>query len=208
MPNQTTPPTETKQPRTRAEQARARWASQKQTRSGPPTSKTPSRPRLNLSILFVYLLVIVSLSLNGILIWQLLQVRDLAYNSLEQIITITGNIEQEEIVIPVEINESFPVTTSVPFEYSQDFPIDTTVPVSTTISVPFDIMQTTINVDVPINFVVPVNLSVPVSLSKTFEISTTVPVQFSTEVRVKLSDTPIPGYLEELRALIQNVKFP
>jgi hypothetical protein len=200
-----------------AERARARWLHQAQGGRGVrgrPLSAAPApppqatRPRLNVSILFLYLLVAISLSLNVLLIWQLTRARDMVYQTLEQLVVMTEDIEKEVISVPIHIEKEFPVHLSVPFEYSDTFPVSETVPISDTFTVPFEVMDTTIQFPVPVKLEVPVNLEVPVSLSKTFDISTTVPIELDMDVNVKLADTPIPGYLSALHQIIQELKFP
>lgn len=192
----------------RANLARERWMTQPPTVPDVPstaaqrTAPPRKRPSVRVGILFLYLLVFVSLALNGLLIWQLVRVRDQAYQTLDQVVT---QVEAEVITVPIQVDQAFPVRVSVPFEYTDTFPVNTTVPISTTVMFPFKIMGTTVNIDVPIDFSVPVNLQVPVSLTKTFDISTTVPVKFDMEVEVRLADTPLPGYLSNLR---QALKFP
>ena len=150
--------------------------------------------------------MLLSLGLNLTLIQQLLEVRDQAFSSLDQVIAMTDDIESEVISIPIAIDEQFPVSVSVPFEYSVIIPIDMEVPIKTTFNVPLEIMGTTIDFAVPVDMKVPIYYEVPVSLEKTFEINTTVPVKFDLLVEVDLADTPIPTYLSELRAAVQELK--
>jgi len=153
----------------------------------------------------LYILVALSLSLNGILVWRLLMVQENITGSVGQFTALAKEIEDEVIVVPIHVDETFPVGVSVPFEYSETFPVRTTVPISTTLLVPFEIMGSTIKLKVPVDMSVPVNLDVPVSLAKTFEISTTVPVKFDMNVEVRVADTPIPGYLDDLKALLTQI---
>lgn len=197
-------------PVSRAERARTHW----QTGSSAP-SPAPAAPRprtslgVKVNITILYLLVALLAAMNGILVWQLLMVLNSVTGSVDQFTALATQIEDEVIVVPIHVDETFPVSVSVPFEYSETFPVNTTVPISTTLMVPFEVMGSTINLKVPVDMSVPVNLSVPVSLAKTFEISTTVPVKFDMNVEVRLADTPIPGYLDDLKALLTKMTtFP
>jgi hypothetical protein len=180
-----------------------RW----QATSGTPVyiSPPPVAPRLNVSVLILYLLVTILLLLNSGLIWVLLRVQDNVFGSVGQFATMTEEIGNDVLVVPIHVDEAFPVSVSVPFEYNETFPVSTTVPISTTLVVPFEIMGSTINIRVPVDMSVPVNLDVPVSLIRTFDISTTVPVKFDTEVEVRLADTPIPGYLADVEEILQRL---
>lgn len=199
----------------RAERARSRWLTESHA-SGPragappqppaPQPIQPVKPRLRVGVILLYPLVLLSLGLNVILIQQLLQAQDMVYTSLDQVVAMTDDIENLMISIPIHIDEEFPVSVSVPFEYSATFPINMDVPIKTTFTVPFDIMDQTINFKVPVDMSIPINLDVPVSLEKTFDISTTVPVKFDVLVEVSLADTPLPEYLSALRSAIQELK--
>ena len=156
-------------------------------------------------MLLLYPLVLLSLGMNLVLIRELLQIRDTAFESLDQVVAMTSNIEHTVISIPIHIDEEFPVNVSVPFEYNATFPVNTQVPIVTTLVVPFDIMGQTIDIKVPVNMSVPVSLEVPVSLKKTFDIQTTVPVKFDMNVDFDLADTPIPGYFDALRQAVENL---
>ncbi|MBN1582650.1 MAG: hypothetical protein JXA89_18210, partial [Anaerolineae bacterium] len=161
---------------------------------------------LKVSIAILYVLVAVLLLLNGGLIWLLLRIQDSAYGAVDQFTTLAQEIEGGVLVVPIHVDETFPVSVSVPFEYDETFPVNTIVPISTTLMVPFEIMGSTINIKVPVDMSVPVDLDVPVSLIKTFEISTTVPVKFDMDVEVRVADTPIPGYLTDLKDLLLGIK--
>ncbi len=184
----------------RAELARLRWLAQ----NTPP--KNSSGRRLNIWVAILYALVIVSLALNARMIWELKQARDRAYAALDQLIATTEQIEQEKISIPIHVEREFPVKVAVPFEYSTRIPVSANVPISTTIVIPFTVMGKSIEFPVPIQTTIPVNVEVPVSLSKTFHISTNVPVVLDVNVEVKMSDTPIPKYMGELRAMLLKVR--
>ena len=190
----------------RAERARARWQMEARIPSFVPA---PSRSRTSIgvkvSIVILFLLVALLASLNSMLVWRLLMVQNSITGSVDQFAALATQIEDEVLVVPIHVDETFPVNVSVPFEYSETFPVNTTVPISTTLTVPLKVMDATINLKVPVDMSVPVNLNVPVSLVKTFEVSTTVPVKFDMNVEVRVADTPIPSYLADLKALLDKI---
>jgi len=202
-----------RRPLSRAERARARWTAQGESStrrsysSAPPAGPPPRapRPRLRIGVILLYPLVLLSLGLNVVLIMELLKIRDSAFDSLDQVVAMVSDIENEVISIPIHIDEEFPVNVSVPFEYSATFPVNTQVPIVTTLVVPFDIMGKTIDIQVPVDMSVPVNLEVPVYLQKTFDINTTVPVKMDLSVDFRLADTPIPAYFDALRQAIEKL---
>jgi hypothetical protein len=197
----------------RAEQARVRYMAQAPNRPTPHPAPAPAartKRALVAAVALLYLLVFISLGLNFLLIRELLATRDQVYDAVDDIVarvvTMTNDIENEVIAVPIQIEEEFPVSVSVPFKYDDVFPIDMEVPIKTTFSVPFEVMDTTINLDVPIDISVPIHYEVPISLQKTFDISTTVPVQFDLSVTIDLKDTPLPKYMEELRGAAKGIQ--
>lgn len=196
----------------RAEIARTRYLSRP---PEPPAHSSPAptaapRPGLRIAVVLLYPLVLLSLGLNVMLIRELLKIRDQALQALDQtadqVMAMTAGIEDEVISIPIQVDETFPVSVSVPFAYNTTIPIDMDVPIKTTFKVPFEVAGTTINLDVPVDMSVPIYYEVPVSLERTFDINTTVPVKFNMNVEVRLADTALPAYLAELRTAVQEIK--
>ncbi len=167
----------------------------------------PHRHRwLGLATLLLYLLAILSLVANGLLIWRLLQLRDRADAVLDDLLSLTEQIGEEVIAIPVEVDETFPVSASVPFQYEGTVPIDIDVPISTTVAVPVQLLGRVVEFEVPIDITVPISYQVPIAVEQTIEIQTSVPVQIETTIELPLAETPIGDYIEQLRQAIQRLR--
>ena len=161
---------------------------------------------LALATLLLYPLAILSLAANGLLIWRLLALRDRADALLDDLLVLTESIGEEVIAIPVEIDETFPVHASVPFRFEDTLSIDTAVPISTTVAVPVQLLGRVIEFEVPIDITVPISYQVPIVVERTIEVDTSVPVQIETTIELRLSETPIGVYMEQLRDAIQRLR--
>ncbi len=161
---------------------------------------------VNIALVALFVMVTVSLALNFALIVTLLQARSAALGALDEAVAVTNGLGNEVFSIPVHVDQKVPVSVSVPFAYQDTIMVNTTIPISTTVSVPLDLGGQTVVVALPVRTAVPVKLQVPVSLSKTIDANASVPVKFDTNVEVRLSDTPLPGYLARLRAAIESMR--
>lgn len=165
-----------------------------------------SKPHLYLSILLLYVLSAAAFGLAAFLLVTLLDARDAAFGVLDQVVTITDEIQEQVIVVPVHIEQAFPINADVPLDYHERISVTVNVPISTVLTTPVEISGQTVMLQIPVNAVVPTQVDVPISVSKTLAISTTIPVQLDASVAVRLADTPLPGYLVQLRAAVEGIK--
>jgi hypothetical protein len=161
---------------------------------------------LGFATVLLLLLVLLSLAVNGFLIYRLLELRGRADAVLDDLLALSGTIGEQVIAIPVEIDRAFPVHASVPFRYEGTVPIDTTVPISTTIAVPVQLLGRVVEFDVPVDITVPISYSAPIDVEQMIEIDTSVPVHLDTTIELPLSETPIGGLIQGLRDAIQRLR--
>lgn len=92
----------------------------------------------------------------------------------------------------VPISQTIPVSLSVLFEDNIEVPIQETIPINTIVYVPVQVIPglPPANIEIPIITDIPIDLFVEVPVSKTIPISTSIPVVFDVEVPVQ-SDVPI-----------------
>lgn len=167
----------------------------------------PHRHRwLGFATVLLFLLVVLSLAANGVLIYRLLELRQRANAVLDDLLILSETVGEQVIAIPVELDETFPVSASVPFQYEGTVPIDTTVPISTTVAVPVQLLGRVIEFEVPIDITVPISYQVPIEVEQTIQVDTSVPVHIDTTIELPLSETPIGGYMEQLREAIQRLR--
>ena len=177
-------------------------------------------------IFLLFLLVILSLALNGYSIWQLLifreqalalqqRIQDLQHAALEGISRTLQELEafdEATIEYTVQINEQIPVKAVIPFQENMQIPIQATIPISEEISttVAFEISQLGLSIPVditlPLVLDVPVDITVPISIDRRVPISTTVPIHLEVPIVVKLSETDLGRYVELLKQELKDLE--
>lgn len=176
-------------------------------------------------IYLLFLLVIVSLALNGFILWQLYQVRQQArqaarefgpavQESLAGLIADLDELEDTPVEIEVAIDQEIPIQTEIAFNEELEVPIQTIVPISQTIETVI-MLEVVGGVEVPIDIAVPVNVEVPIDttvsipIERTVPISTTIPVKLDVPIQIDLARTEgLAGYIGRLReGLISLDKF-
>lgn len=171
---------------------------------------------LKISIVILFILVFVSLGLNWYLISQLSSARQQAIafvqefkpaanNALSTVSTELETFEESTIEFNVEINQDFPVEVEIPIDETVEVPIAVTIPIKqefeTTILM--DPLQTgleiPVDVVVPVDVEVPVDVIVPISVEQTIPIATNIPLDLDVPIMIKVSETDLVTYIEQLR---------
>ncbi len=175
-----------------------------------------------IALISLFILVLVSLVLNGILLWQwwtfrqqtqqtIQQLRPLLQTSLAQASADLESFAQSTIEFELPVQQEFPVQVEIPFRESLEVPIQTTVPISqeirTTITVtPLPGVNIPTEVTVPVNLDIPIDLTIPVAIDRTIPISTSVPLDIRVPIAIKVSETGLAVYLERLRAGLDSLE--
>jgi hypothetical protein len=177
-------------------------------------------------IFLLFVLVILSLALNGYGVWQLLifreqalalqqRIQDLQQVALETVshtITELETFDQATIQYTAQINDQIPVQAVVPFQENLQVPIQATIPISEEISttVAFEISQLGLSIPVDITFPlvldVPVDITVPIDIDHQVPVSTTVPIRLKVPIVVKLSETDLGRYVELLKQELKDLE--
>lgn len=159
--------------------------------------------------LLLWLLVFVSLGLNIYLFVTLMNIRTQARVQVQAAEERLAAVEVGDYELPIEIDETLPisftvpfsdtfvvpisatipVSASVPFSETIDVPINTVIPINATVSVPVPVLG---NIPIPIPIVtsIPVNLDVKVPISRTIPVQLDIPVDLTIEVPVE-SEVPV-----------------
>ena len=180
-----------------------------------------------ITIFLLFLLVILSLALNGYTIWQLLifreqamalqqrlqDVQQVAAETVSRAIRELEAFDQVSIEHTVQINEQIPVRAVVPFQENMRVPIQATIPISEELSTTVAIEISQLNLSIPLDITlplvleVPVDITVPIDIDRQVPVSTTVPIRLEVPFVVNLSETGLARYVEllkqELKALEQ-----
>lgn len=169
--------------------------------------------------IILWIIVILSLTINVLLLAGLYSFRQRAQTEVTRVNEILDSVQLENFDLPIEVNETLPLSMTVAFSDTFQVPISATVPISTSIvvddnlNVPINetvsinrdvrvavvILGQEIPVDIPIradipiamNLDVPIDLEVPVDTEIPIDLMVDVPVQ--TEIPV---NTEVPIQLE------------
>jgi len=163
------------------------------------------RPTI-IALILLGALTLLSLVLNGVIIFQFLRLRCVAHGVVADTRALVTDLTDDTFSTTVEIDQEIPISTDLPFNEVMTVPIDTIVPISTTVVVPVDLGFTTYNLAVPIETIIPVDMEVSVPFSETVDIITAVPIDVDVPVEIAIADTPLVDYLEELDAALEEIE--
>lgn len=169
-----------------------------------------------IAVTVLFILVLLSLGLNGLLIWQWWTFQQQAQKTIQNYESMISaglsqarddleSFEQSTLEFEIQIQQEFPVQVEIPFQETLEVPIQTTIPISQEIqtTIMIDPFQTgfTIptDVSVPVNLEVPIDMNIPVSIDRTIPISTAVPLDLNVPIVIEVSETELAPYLERLR---------
>jgi|GEM_PF-1669393 len=171
---------------------------------------------LKISIVILFILVFVSLGLNWYLIIQLSNARrqviafvqefkPAAQNTLSTVDTELGAFEESTIEFNVAINQDFPVDVEIPIDEIVEVPISTTIPIkqefeTTILMDPLQSgLEIPVDVVVPVDVEVPVDVVVPISVKQTIPIAANIPLNLDVPIMIKVSETDLVTYIQQLR---------
>ena len=144
-------------------------------------------------------LVLVSLALNAVTIFALLQARTLAK---EQIVLLADQLQKAEgqdLTFDIKQTRGIPVQAVVPVQKQLSIPINTTVNIDQVLNVPINTPLGNTSINIPIKTSIPVNLTVPVAISETVTISTTFMLDGNVPVTIPMANTPFATMIRDLR---------
>jgi hypothetical protein len=171
-----------------------------------------------LAYVILLILVLVSLTLNVVVIASLLEARQATADALDQALLALEGVEDIRYETTIEVHETIPVQAEVPFQRSWEIPVDMTVPFRhevvfrETIKVPIDLPLLKFDIEVPIDTTFPIDLEVPIStvvpidIDESFVVSTEVAVDLAVPVSVDLADTTLPAYVDGFREMIEATR--
>lgn len=140
-----------------------------------------------------------SLALNGVLIYNLLSVRQTAADGLDAAIAALQNLEGEGFRYEYHFNQTVPFSGDIPFKQDLIFPFKGNIPINTTVRVPIDAgVLGKFTVDVPINTVFPVDLEVPIKVDQTIHVDTAIPLDMVIPIEIKADDPAIQELFDQI----------
>lgn len=167
-------------------------------------------------IIVLFILVLLSLGLNGVLLWQwwsfqrevnqiIQKVQPALHEAISQAVDDLETFEQTPLEFDVKIDQEFPVETEILVNDSLEVPIQTTVPIQQDIetTVMLDPFQSGLeiptDITVPVDIEIPLDLNVPVVINETVPISTVIPVNLTVPLSIDVKETELGSYLQRLR---------
>ncbi len=192
----------------------------------------PSR-HLTRVIAVLAALVLVSLGLNGYLLWRSLrtddrveevaggaalvvaqagglltglqEARPVIDSALEEIDAELAAFQTSTLEFTVAVDEAIPVRTSFPFRRTITFPVRTTLPIQETFQTRVEI-QGPFGVDVPLDVEIPVDIQVPIDLDVPVELDETIDVDttFPLQLAVPVTVDVQGTELADLTARLQE----
>jgi hypothetical protein len=171
-----------------------------------------------LAYIILLILVLLSLALNVLVLSTLWTAKESITMALDQTLETLAGLEGEKFETTVYVQESIPVHIQVPFQRELVVPVNLEVPISDaiviqeTFEVPINTPLFDFTVDIPVSSTIPVELVVPVKgevpvlISETIPVDTDVEINLSVPFAIEMADTPLPGYLEQLRAMVEQMR--
>ena len=159
------------------------------------------------ALIVLALLTVLSLALNGVVIYALLRFARIGADTLGTARTLLADVGDETFAYDFEINDEFPFRTTVPVNDEFTVPFNSTIPINTTVTVPLNLGFTTYNLKVPINTVFPMDMEFTVPVSMTMDVDVTVPIEMVVPVEIPVGETPLVGYIEQADAELEELEL-
>lgn len=137
---------------------------------------------------------LLSLALNGVLLYLLLNPERLLAPMLDRVL---GRLEAQDATLryQVRIPAGTPVHFDVPVDERYEVRLNTTLPINTTFNLPVNTPFGSRNVQVPVRANIPLRTTVPIHLRDTFRLRTQTQAEIVVPLEIPIRDLP----LDELR---------
>ncbi|HEX2077665.1 MAG TPA: hypothetical protein VHG08_08145 [Longimicrobium sp.] len=141
---------------------------------------------------------LLSLALNGVLLWTLRSPERLLAPALGRIV---DRLDQQNATLKytVRIPAGTPVHFDIPIDERYEVRLNTTLPINTTIHLPVNTPFGSRNVQVPVRANIPLRTSIPLHLRDTFRLRTATQAEIVLPLEIPIRDLP----LDELQAALK-----
>lgn len=141
---------------------------------------------------------LVSLLLNGWLLWRLRSPERLAAPAVERVLDRLVE-EDARIKYEVRIPAGTPLHFDIPFDQQYRVKVNTTLPIDTRVRVPFrSPLGGTYQVAVPIRTDIPIRTELPVHLRDTFRLRTSTKAEITVPLEIRVRDLPLDALRRSL----------
>lgn len=159
------------------------------------TAPTSRARRLAPAALAVALL---SLALNGVLLWSLRNPERMLAPALGRVIERLKE-QDGSIRYTVRIPAGTPVHFDVPINQRYDVRVNTTLPINTTFTLPVNTPFGNRSVRVPVRADIPIRTSLPVHLRDTFRLRTQTEAEIVVPLEIPIRDLPLDALQASLK---------
>lgn len=176
---------------------------------------------VKLTFIILFILVFFSIALNIYLIYYLVTARQQALELAREVSPVVQEsldladaeletFQQSTLDFNVHIDEELPVQVAIPISETLEIPIQTSVPISRTIETtvmmdPFQAgLEIPVDIDVPVDLEIPIDMVVSVPISRTIPLSTSIPVKLDLPIAIKVSESALVAYIEEVRTALAS----
>jgi hypothetical protein len=160
-------------------------------------NESPSSPRPRWLAPAALAVALLSLALNGVLLWTLRNPERLLAPALgsvvERLKTQDGSLKYT-VRIPV----GTPVHFDVPIDQRYTVRVNTTLPINTTFNLPVNTPFGDRNVQVPVRANIPIRTNMPVHLRDTFRLRTRTEAEIVLPLEIPIRDLPLDALQESL----------
>ncbi len=141
---------------------------------------------------------LLSLALNGVLLWTLRHPERLLAPALGRVVERLAR-QDASLKYTVRIPAGTPVHFDIPIDQRYTVRLNTTLPINTTFNLPINTPFGSQNVRVPVRANIPIRTNMPVHLKDTFRLRTQTEAEIVVPLEVPLRDLP----LDALRASLK-----
>ena len=141
---------------------------------------------------------LLSLALNGVLLYLLLNPERLLAPMLDRVL---GRLEAQDATLryQVRIPAGTPVHFDVPVDERYEVRLNTTLPINTTFNLPVNTPFGSRNVQVPVRANIPLRTTVPIHLRDTFRLRTQTQAEIVVPLEIPIRDLPLDALRKSLK---------
>ena len=170
---------------------------------GAPPPAKQATSGVKIGRLLLWFLVLLSLALNGVLIYALLEVREGALSTIASLQNTVVQWRDQSIVVPVKVDQQIPFRATVPISETLTVPLDFDYPLSnvvnTSVRIPLVGEQ---DVAFPIDTIIPVHYTLEAPVQVSVPISMTYHLQTEIPVSVEIP----PAWLDQIYAILEETE--
>ncbi len=165
----------------------------------------PNQPQRSWTIYVLWLVALVSLGLNVVVIYTLLDARRQAAQGFAGAADVVAQLKIASVKYDVPVDEHIPVQSDVPLNFSVQVPISQTLPIKTVIDTSIRVLGVPVPVSAPISTTVPISFTVSVPVKYDIKFKTDVPVKFNVPIEIRIADTPLAKSLDDFEAMLRRL---